>query len=166
MREFTTGATRNTDSNKLDFEGFLSPLVLEEFAEYMHSHRMQADGKLRDSDNWQKGIPKPVYVKSGWRHFMNFWSLHRGIEQWSPDDGHRIDIKEACCSLMFNIMGYLHETIKEEQQADSSDISSLPSESTKTNASKIANTPRSRKALQGDAGRSESDARQETGVHT
>jgi hypothetical protein len=61
MRNFTTGATRNSDVNKLDYEGFLSPVVLEEFAIYMQTHRKQADGKLRESDNWQKGIPKEVY---------------------------------------------------------------------------------------------------------
>src|SRR5687768_4320669 len=35
MREFETGATRNLDNGKLDYEGFLSPLVMERFAEYM-----------------------------------------------------------------------------------------------------------------------------------
>ena len=58
MRNFDTGATRDVDTNKLDFEGFLSPVVLERYAEYMHKNRVQADGNLRDSDNWQKGIPK------------------------------------------------------------------------------------------------------------
>jgi hypothetical protein len=66
MREFETGATRNPEEGKLDYEGFLSPLVLECYAKYMHEHRLQSDGKLRDSDNWQKGIPKEVYMKSGW----------------------------------------------------------------------------------------------------
>ena len=52
MRTFDTGATRDTDSDKLDFDGFLSPLALEAFAEYMHRHRQVADGSLRASDNW------------------------------------------------------------------------------------------------------------------
>jgi hypothetical protein len=51
MRTFKTGATRNDDSNKLDFEGFLSPTALEHFAEYMNKNRVQADGNIRDSDN-------------------------------------------------------------------------------------------------------------------
>ena len=29
IREFATGASRDTDAGKLDLEGFLSPLVLE-----------------------------------------------------------------------------------------------------------------------------------------
>ena len=71
MRKFNTGATRDVDNDKLDFEGFLSPTVLIRYAEYMHTHRKQSDGALRDSDNWQKGIPKEVYMKSMWRHFMD-----------------------------------------------------------------------------------------------
>jgi len=51
MRTFKTGATRNDDTGKLDFEGFLSPIALEKFAEYMHKNRIQADGNVRDSDN-------------------------------------------------------------------------------------------------------------------
>lgn len=70
IRTFDTGATRDTDEGKLDFEGFLSPLALERFAEYMNKHRQQSDGSLRDSDNWQKGIPVKQYMKSMWRHFF------------------------------------------------------------------------------------------------
>lgn len=55
MRTFKTGATRNDDSNWIS-EGFLSPIALEKFAEYMNENRIQADGNVRDSDNWQKGI--------------------------------------------------------------------------------------------------------------
>ena len=69
VRTFDTGATRDTDDGKLDYEGFISPLVLERFARYMHTHRLQPDGTLRDSDNWQKGIPRDQYIKSAWRHF-------------------------------------------------------------------------------------------------
>jgi len=78
IRRFDTGATRDTDEGKLDFEGFLSPLVLERYAQYMNKHRKQSDGKLRDSDNWQKGIPLKAYIKSLWRHFFDLWKIHRG----------------------------------------------------------------------------------------
>lgn len=63
MRHFPTGATRNLDDDKIDFEGFLSPLVIERYGQYMHRHRVQADGILRDSDNWQRGIPLSAYMK-------------------------------------------------------------------------------------------------------
>jgi hypothetical protein len=101
MRTFQTGATRDTDSGKLDYEGFLSPQALVAFAEYMHKNRIQSDGSLRSSDNWQKGIPQDEYIKSAWRHFMAWWGAHRDKRQ----------DREAICGLLFNAMGYLHESI-------------------------------------------------------
>lgn len=107
VRTFETGANRDVDEDKLDFEGFLSPTVLKRYAEYMHKNRTLRDGSLRVSDNWQKGIPKDVYMKSMYRHFFDVWSNHRGIQ--THDD------KETnMCALLFNVMGMLHETLKEE----------------------------------------------------
>src|SRR5512145_2767796 len=77
VRTFESGATRDTDTNKLDFEGFLNPLVDESFANFMHKHRVQSDGGLRAADNWQKGIPKDEYMKSLFRHFQPLRLLHR-----------------------------------------------------------------------------------------
>lgn len=113
MRTFDTGATRHTDTDKLDFEGFLSPFVLEEFAKYLHKHRIQADGKCRDSDNWQKGIPKPVYMKSLLRHVIEAWAQHRtpnnGLSGYSYEQ--RMD---ALMAIVFNAFGYALELRKEE----------------------------------------------------
>ena len=113
MRKFDTGATRDTDENKLDFEGFLSPLVLQRYAEYMNKHRVQADGGLRDSDNWQKGIPEEVYMKSGFRHFFDWWVNHRGIVSLTKDT-----MEESLCALLFNVMGYLHEYLRGPELGD------------------------------------------------
>lgn len=107
MRVFETGATRNTEEGKLDYEGFLSPIVLERFAQYLHEHRIQADGKLRDSDNWTRGIPKAVYMKSLWRHFITLCKAHKG---YKTDE----DIQTALCAVMFNSMGYLFEVLHEQ----------------------------------------------------
>ncbi len=108
MRTFGSGATRHTDVDKLDYEGFLSPLVIERYAQYLHKHRTQADGKLRDSDNWQKGIPRDTYMKSAWRHLMAWWRKHRGHETQEK-------IEDDICAVMFNTMGYLHELLKDER---------------------------------------------------
>jgi hypothetical protein len=105
MRQFESGATRNVDIDSQDYEGFLSPLVISRFGEYMHKHRRQADGQLRASDNWQKGIPLHSYMKSGWRHFLDWWMAHRGFES-------REGLEEGLCALLFNAQGYLHETLK------------------------------------------------------
>jgi hypothetical protein len=106
IRAFETGATRDTAVNKLDYEGFIDPVVLERYAEYMHENRIQSDGSLRDADNWQKGIPKDAYMKSGFRHFMEWWKAHRG---------HRVEdgLERALCGVIFNAMGYLSELLKE-----------------------------------------------------
>lgn len=102
MRTFETGATRDSDDNKLDFEGFLSPWALTRYAEYMHEHRVQADGTMRSSDNWQSGIPIDVYMKSMWRHFITVWGNHRA----------GIDNEDDICALLFNAMGMLHEKVQ------------------------------------------------------
>ncbi len=108
MRNFKSGATRDDNKNKPDYEGFLSPLVIEAYGNYMHKHRKQADGKLRDSDNWQKGMPKNAYIKSAWRHFMDIWKEHRGYKS-------REGLEDALMALLFNIMGYAYEILKEEK---------------------------------------------------
>lgn len=108
IREFKTGATRDTDENKPDYEGFLSSIVIRRYGEYMNKHRVQPDGKLRDSDNWQRGIPKDTYMKSMFRHFMDVWFEHRGFES-------REGIEDALCAIMFNSMGYLHEILREKE---------------------------------------------------
>jgi hypothetical protein len=107
MREFDTGATRDTETGKYDYEGFLSPAVLEAFAAYMHKHRRQANGSLRDGDNWQKGIPEDVYMKSMWRHFFDVWKGHRGL----PTSASRI---ESLMALLFNVQGMAFELLKDE----------------------------------------------------
>lgn len=106
-REFETGATRNTDVGKYDYEGFLHPLVLERYAEYMHKHRIQPDGSLRASDNWTKGIPKTAYSKSLVRHMMDVWLLYKGHKDVAVCD----DIEESLCAVIFNSMGLLYEEL-------------------------------------------------------
>jgi hypothetical protein len=114
VRVFETGATRDLDDSKYDYEGFLSPLVLERFGAYMHRNRFQKDGSVRDSDNWQKGIPFKAYMKSLLRHVFEVWRIHRG---WDPVDG----LEDALCAIQFNAQGYLHETLKGKKVAHGQD---------------------------------------------
>jgi len=102
-RQFDTGATRDGDETKIDFEGFLSPDVIECYGDYMHRNRFRLDGTVRDSDNWQLGIPIPAYMKSLWRHFFAVWKHHRGNQLPSRDE---------LCAVIFNASGMLHEVIK------------------------------------------------------
>lgn len=105
IRQFSTGATRDTDAGKLDFDGFLSPLVLRRYADYMHGHRKLPDGSLRASDNWSLGIDREVYMKSLWRHFFAVWEENKGIE--TPDG-----LVANLCAVLFNASGMLHEVLK------------------------------------------------------
>lgn len=105
MQKFTTGATRSSDVGKIDYEGFISPLVLERYGQYLHKHRIQADGKLRDSDNWQKMFGENhfnICMKSAWRHFFDWWLQHRGFNS-------NYDLEESICALIFNAMAYLYK---------------------------------------------------------
>jgi hypothetical protein len=111
MRQFKTGATRDDDSTKIDFDGFLSPAALMAYAKYMHENRVQADGNLRSSDNWKKGIPQDAYMKSMWRHFFSVWeNFHR-----KPTNE---DMETALCALMFNVQGMLHEVLAEKSEPE------------------------------------------------
>jgi len=117
IRKFETGATRDTSVHKLDYEAFLSPIVLKRYAEYLDSHRLQADGTLRDGDNWQKGIPQDVYMKSLIRHVMDTWLVHRG----NPRQAVCEDLETDLCAVIFNAMGMLFEVLngKDSTHADS-----------------------------------------------
>lgn len=107
MREFQSGATRSSDLGKYDYEGFLSPLVLEAFAAYMHINRTTEDGGTRDSDNWQKGMPRATYVKSGLRHFHDLWKAQRGLPIAEGE-------LAAAMGTIFNVMGWTFERMRED----------------------------------------------------
>jgi hypothetical protein len=110
-RVFETGALRDTATNKLDYEGFFEPLTFDSFAKYLNKHRKMADGSLRDSDNWQKGIPMTVYMKSAFRHFVHMWKIHRGYKAFD-EKGNQVSMEDSINGLIFNARGYLYEMLK------------------------------------------------------
>lgn len=115
LRTFDTGATRSPDAERIDPEGFLSPLVIERFCEYMHRHRVQADGSVRASDNWQLGIPASVYMKGLWRHFLHLWTRYRGYSVADPHASR--DMEEDLCAIFFNAQGLLFELLNARAKA-------------------------------------------------
>lgn len=118
MRQFASGATRNLDTEREDPEGFLAPQVLEAYIAFMHKNRVQKDGTLRESDNWQLGIPQRAYMKSLWRHFFDLWKRHRSNHNhdllWKSYKDPKVI--EDCCAGMFNFMGYMLEELKKPEQ--------------------------------------------------
>lgn len=110
IKQYDTGATRDTDEGKNDYEGFLNPLVIKTFGDYMSKHRKQSDGKLRASDNWQKHFGEKHYdvcMQSLWRHFMDMWLFHRGYIG-------RDTMEDAIMGIMFNVMAYAHKYLEEK----------------------------------------------------
>ena len=106
-RTFDTGATRDTEDGKLQFDKFLSPIVLKAYAEYMHKKRVIGGG-LRQGDNWQKGIPMDVYMGSLSRHYMDIWLHQQGYGEETGED-----FETALVAMMFNVMGMLHTVLSE-----------------------------------------------------
>lgn len=110
VRTFDTGATRSADATRDDPEGYFSPLAIDRVNEYMTKHRRQPDGSIRDSDNWQKGIPLSAYMKGMWRHMLHAWTRHRGHPV--RDAMASADLEEDLAAIIFNAQGYLHELVK------------------------------------------------------
>lgn len=110
FRTHTTGASRDLDDGKPDFEAMLSPLVMEAYGAYMTRKRRMADGTLREADNWKKGMPLDWFIKSGWRHMVDWWKHHRkeGVTTET--------IEDTLCALLFNASGYLHEHLKAKRR--------------------------------------------------
>jgi len=110
IRVFESGAKRDSDKHKLDYDGALSPEVLRAFAIFMDFNRQMADGSSRSVADWKQGVPLDVYMKSAMRHFMSWWLAHHG-NQTSED---RV---WALLALLFNLQGYLHEWMKAHPSA-------------------------------------------------
>ena len=118
MRNFgDDGPTRSELGKKVQYEGYLSPLTIRRFGEYMRKHQTQEDGQDREADNWQKGdgIPQASYMDSLLRHFIDIWGIQRGHWDVSEDgDG----IEDLLCALLFNAMGLLHEKVRVRLKED------------------------------------------------
>lgn len=113
IRKFASGATRDTDEGKPDYEGFISPLVTKRYGQYMHTKRIQADGAVRSGDNWQKGLSKESYIKSLTRHVEDFKLHHDGIGDEAIES-----LEDSLCAIIFNASGYLFELLKEKRVKD------------------------------------------------
>ena len=120
IREFETGATRDTSEGKLEYARFLSPIVLKRFAEYMDLHRKQTDGNLREPDNWMNLFGdkhEDVCLDSLWRHLMDVWLINKGF----PNEA-REDLESALCAMLFNTQAWLFKVLKDKQTERKNDV--------------------------------------------
>lgn len=135
-RQFSTGANRNSDTGKLDYEAFNSPIVEKAYAQYLGRHQRLADGTLREGDNWQKLFGDKhfdVCMKSGLRHMMDVWLFHRGFadetaaysevtrfenpeKPFTIDERIKLAREEAICGTIFNMKAYLFKLKIEERK--------------------------------------------------
>lgn len=106
VRKFKTGAFRDTDVQKLNYIGSLSPLVLRRFTQYMQEHNLKVGDLQRDEGNWKKGMPTQSYMKSKLRHIIDTWLTFEGYENY--------DIEELLCAELFNVQGQLHNILVEK----------------------------------------------------
>jgi|SRR5690606_29218138 len=114
LRMSESGAIRNSDVGKINYQGALSPLILEAYGKYIEKHSLLPDGTRRNNKNWQKlfGTPeehRQVCIESAWRHFIDLLMEHDGYES-------RDGIDEALGGLMFNIQAYWFSILKERQE--------------------------------------------------
>ena len=107
MRRFSTGATRDDETEKPVYNRFNSALVEKRFGSYMHEHRKQSDGGLRAGDNWKRGIPVDAYWDSLHRHFLDLWLILEGY----PEVADEPDIEKVLCAMRFNVNGMLQEVL-------------------------------------------------------
>jgi len=117
MKTFEGGATRSAEGpDRPDYRKALSPIVLQGYVEYLGRHRLQADGSLRDWDNWKAGVPLDRYLGGLGRHDMNVWLLMHGFP--AEDDNGPVTLLDSLYGVIFNSMGMIHEILRRENGKD------------------------------------------------
>ncbi len=116
IRTFDTGATRDTANGKLNYRKALSPIVLQRYVQYLNAHRKQADGSMRDFDNWKQGILIEAYFEGLGRHDMAVWLLYDGFP--AEDNHGSVTLEDTLCAIIFNSSGWLHELLKEKSNKE------------------------------------------------
>lgn len=129
MRNFATGATRDDNTDKLDFKGFTSERADVRFAKYMHTHRRQADGTMRGSDNWKLGIPTTAYAESLYRHFKEWARLMEAAKEIGFEGLEPLaypELMEIAQAIRFNLQGWVHEQDKKLDAAEAEALGRWP----------------------------------------
>ena len=107
MREFSTGATRSSDTGKPSYLKYISHPVWVRYGKYMLEHETQADGKKREAGNWQKGIPSREALESLARHMTDSWGHLDGTRELFAEE-----YADALCAIIFNAASMLHEQLR------------------------------------------------------
>jgi hypothetical protein len=114
IRQFDSGATRDTAEGKLSYVKALSPIVLQRYVQYLDVHRKQSDGSMREFDNWKQGIPEETYLDGLGRHFVAAWLL---AQDYPASDNHGpVTLEDSLCAIIFGASGWLHEILKKDKK--------------------------------------------------
>lgn len=97
VRNFPTGAMRDTEEGKAHFVECLSFLAMARFGRYM----LTCEGKY-PPDNWRKGIPVKEYEQSMMRHIHKYFANKYEGASFEPEVDH-------LSAALFNLRGILHE---------------------------------------------------------
>jgi len=102
-------STRSSDEGKIDYN-HLSAISDRCFVEYMHQHRIQEDGELRDADNYKYDMPISSNRKSLMGHYND---LKMMLEGWTVmEDGKALNPFETIQAIKFNLSTFDHNLMK------------------------------------------------------
>ena len=97
MRKFTTGAVRDTDTNKEDYIETISWTAFKRYAQYMTGKKARYG-----AGNFKKGIPIESYEQSLVRHLQKYLAnKYEGGTEEKEDD--------HLGAILFNVFGIMHE---------------------------------------------------------
>lgn len=110
MRTFPKGGTRSDDDGKIDY-AHLSALADRVWCEYMHEHRIQENGELREPDNYKKGLSLESYKKSLRGHMQDLNLILEGHKVF--EKGKEVTPFDAIMAIRFNVQGVIIETMRD-----------------------------------------------------
>lgn len=91
FRTMPTGATRDTNNNKLEYSSYSHPLNDFSFAKYMQS-KQTIWWKYRRWDNWQLGLGREVLLDSLIRHIKTLELLFKGYRLFETKKDWVVDL--------------------------------------------------------------------------
>lgn len=104
VRQFNTGAIRDTDDSKEDYTETISWTAFKRYAQYMTGKK-----KKYGSGNFKKGIPVSSYEESLLRHVQKYMENKHEEGVVETEEDH-------LSAMVFNIFGIMHEQGMEEKR--------------------------------------------------
>ena len=89
-RTFETGATRNGNKGKYEFDKYVNPINELSYAQYMKSHQV-INWEYRPWDNRQKGIPFDSLFESAYRHMQTLCLLYQWYDVYEIEENGEFD---------------------------------------------------------------------------